>query len=200
MTVLPCSATFGADGMTLEFLILGPFGASTSMASRSRWVDVSNERCSRPSPSERTSSSPRSDRSTSCGPRIPGYRRPPGPRLRLAAPQGARRRRAADPGDAPSGYQLVLERGQVDLDRFEDHVAAARSATEEGRFAEASARLERRSRLARTGTRRCGIGVVRGADAERLNELRVAATEDLVGSQLAVGRDDLVPELKSLVA
>ena len=38
------------------------------------------------------------------------------------------------------------------------------------------------------------------ADAERLNELRAAATEDLMGSELAVGRDDLVPELKSLVA
>ncbi len=62
----------------------------------------------------------------------------------------------------PPGYQLVLERGQVDLDRFEDHVAAARSATEEGHFAEASASAPRGARaLARTGARRCRIGVVR---------------------------------------
>ena len=101
----------------------------------------------------------------------------------------------------PPGYQLVLERGQVDLDRFEDHVAAARSATEEGHFAEASARLREALALWR-GPALADVASesFARADAERLNELRVAATEDLVGSQLAVGRDDLVPELKSLVA
>jgi DNA-binding SARP family transcriptional activator len=101
----------------------------------------------------------------------------------------------------PPGYQLVLERGQVDLDRFEDHVAAARSATEEGRFAEASARLREALALWR-GPALADVASesFARADAERLNELRVAATEDLMGSELAVGRDDLVPELKSLVA
>ena len=101
----------------------------------------------------------------------------------------------------PPGYQLVLERGQVDLDRFEDHVAAARSATEEGHFAEASARLREALALWR-GPALADVASesFARADAERLNELRVAATEDLMGSELAVGRDDLVPELKSLVA
>jgi DNA-binding SARP family transcriptional activator len=101
----------------------------------------------------------------------------------------------------PPGYQLVLERGQVDLDRFEDHVAAARSATEGGRFAEASARLREALALWR-GPALADVASesFARADAERLNELRVAATEDLMGSELAVGRDDLVPELKSLVA
>ncbi len=101
----------------------------------------------------------------------------------------------------PPGYQLVLERGQVDLDRFEDHVAAARSATEEGRLAEASARLREALALWR-GPALADVASesFARADAERLNELRVAATEDLMGSELAVGRDDLVPELKSLVA
>ena len=62
----------------------------------------------------------------------------------------------------PPGYQLVLERGQVDLDRFEDHVATARSATEDGRFAEASASLREALALWRgPGARRCRIGVVR---------------------------------------
>ncbi len=101
----------------------------------------------------------------------------------------------------PPGYQLVLERGQVDLDRFEDHVAAARSATEDGRFAEASASLREALALWR-GPALADVASesFARADAERLNELRVAATEDLMGSELAVGRDDLVPELKSLVA
>ena len=101
----------------------------------------------------------------------------------------------------PPGYQLVLERGQVDLDRFEDHVAAARSATEEGRAAEASASLREALSLWR-GPALSDVASesFARADAERLNELRVAATEDLMGSELAVGRDDLVPELKSLVA
>ena len=101
----------------------------------------------------------------------------------------------------PPGYQLVLERGQVDLDRFEDHVAAARSATEEGRFAEASASLREALALWR-GPALADVASesFARADAERLNELRAAATEDLMGSELAVGRDDLVPELKSLVA
>ena len=101
----------------------------------------------------------------------------------------------------PPGYQLVLERGQVDLDRFEDHVAAARSATEEGRPAEAVARLREALSLWR-GPALADVASesFARADAERLNELRVAATEDLMGSELAVGRDDLVPELKSLVA
>jgi DNA-binding SARP family transcriptional activator len=101
----------------------------------------------------------------------------------------------------PPGYQLVLERGQVDLDRFEDHVAAARSATEDERFAVASTRLREALALWR-GPALADVASesFARADAERLNELRVAATEDLMGSELAVGRDDLVPELKSLVA
>ena len=101
----------------------------------------------------------------------------------------------------PPGYQLVLERGQVDLDRFEDHVAAARSATEEGRYAEASASLREALAMWR-GPALADVASesFARADAERLNELRAAATEDLMGSELAVGRDDLVPELKSLVA
>lgn len=101
----------------------------------------------------------------------------------------------------PPGYQLVVERGQVDLHRFEDHVAAARSATEEGRFAEASARLREALAIWR-GPALADVATetFARADAERLNELRVSATEDLMGSELAAGRDDVVPELKSLVA
>ena len=72
----------------------------------------------------------------------------------------------------PPGYQLVLERGQVDLDRFEDHVAAARSATEEGRFAEASASLREALALWR-GPALADVASesFARADAERLNEL-----------------------------
>jgi DNA-binding SARP family transcriptional activator len=101
----------------------------------------------------------------------------------------------------PPGYQLLIERGQLDLHRFEDLVASARTAIDDGRSVDASAQL------------RDALALWRGpaladlvsesfarADAEHLNELRISATEDLMGSELAAGRDDLVPELKSLVA
>ncbi len=101
----------------------------------------------------------------------------------------------------PPGYELLIERGQLDLHRFEDLVAAARRASDDGRFDEASDLL------------REALGLWRGpaladlvsesfarADAERLNEQRLSTTEDLMRSELAAGRADLVPELKSLVA
>lgn len=101
----------------------------------------------------------------------------------------------------PPGYQLLIEHGQLDLHRFEDLVASAKTSIDHERSTDASAQL------------RDALALWRGpaladlvsesfarADAERLNELRTSATEDLMGSELAAGRDDLVAELKALVA
>jgi DNA-binding SARP family transcriptional activator len=101
----------------------------------------------------------------------------------------------------PPGYQLLLKPGQVDLDRFETLVAAARLATGEGRITDASAHLREALALWR-GPALADLAneSFARADAERLNEFRISATEDLMGSELAEGRRDVVPELKSLVA
>ncbi len=98
------------------------------------------------------------------------------------------------------GYELLVPRGHRDLDRFEEHLAGARVAREEGRLDDAAASL------------RDAISLWRGpaladlvsesfarADAARLNELRIAAVEDLVEVELARGDPDLVPQLRSLV-
>ena len=44
------------------------------------------------------------------------------------------------------GYQLLIERGQLDLHRFEDLMAAARASTEDGYIDQASMQLEQHSR------------------------------------------------------
>ncbi len=100
----------------------------------------------------------------------------------------------------PPGYELVIERGQLDLHRFDDLMASARTSTEDGKLEQASEQL------------RAALALWRGpaladlvsesfarADAERLNEQRLSATEDLMRSELAAGQTDLIPELKSLV-
>jgi DNA-binding SARP family transcriptional activator len=101
----------------------------------------------------------------------------------------------------PPGYQLLIERGQLDLHRFEDLVASARSANDDERFSDASIRLREALALWRGPALADLVSEsFARADAERLNELRISATEDLMGSELAAGRDDLVAELKALVA
>ena len=181
-TVLPCSATFGANGMTLGFLILGPFevhldGEPLALGGRQQRALLAaltlraNELVS----SERLIDELWPED-------------PPDTADHLVHVYVSRLRKAlGDEGrpilvTRPPGYQLVLERGQVDLDRFEDHVAAARSATEEGRYAEASASLREALALWR-GPALADVASesFARADAERLNELRVAATEDLMG-------------------
>jgi DNA-binding SARP family transcriptional activator/streptogramin lyase len=101
----------------------------------------------------------------------------------------------------PPGYQLLIERGQLDLHRFEDLIASAATAADDERATDAIGQLREALALWR-GPALADLASesFARADAERLNELRMSATEDLMGSELAAGGDDLVAELKSLVA
>jgi DNA-binding beta-propeller fold protein YncE len=128
-----------------------------------------------------------------------------GARLRVAAaevlePERARGAAARSIVTQVPGYAMVLEPGQLDLDRFERLVAEGRRALAEGRPAEAAERL------------RAALGLWRGralADLENepfaqvslahLEELRLSALEDRVAADLAFGRQaELVPELQEL--
>jgi DNA-binding SARP family transcriptional activator/ABC-type transport system substrate-binding protein len=102
----------------------------------------------------------------------------------------------------PPGYLLRVEPGELDLDVFERALAEARERTATGEPERAAAIL------------RDGLDLWRGrplADLEfepfvrieidRLQELRLAALEELNDAELAVGRHAaLVPELESLLA
>ena len=115
--------------------------------------------------------------------------------LRKVLPEGVLRTRAP-------GYVLEVEPERVDLVRFERFVAGARHALENGHPAEASARL------------REALGLWRGpalaefrsepfgqAEAARLEELHLAAVEERIDADLALGRHaDLVGELEAHVA
>jgi DNA-binding SARP family transcriptional activator len=98
-------------------------------------------------------------------------------------------------------YQLALEPDELDRDRFERLLAEGRAALETGDNAEASDQF------------RSALALWRGAplsdlsyepfaqdEIKRLEELHVAALEDRIESELALGRHDgLVPELEALV-
>jgi predicted ATPase/DNA-binding SARP family transcriptional activator len=87
-----------------------------------------------------------------------------------------------------SGYALDVSRAEIDLARFEDLVESARDAPPDV----AAAQL------------REALALWRGepeADAARLHELRLAALEERIDAELALGSHaDLVPELQALVA
>ena len=99
------------------------------------------------------------------------------------------------------GYALTLEPDDLDRDRFERLLAEGRAALETGDHAEALDQLRR------------ALAQWRGAplsdlsyelftrdEIKRLEELHVAALEDRIEAELALGRhDELVPELEALV-
>ncbi|MFN8233511.1 MAG: BTAD domain-containing putative transcriptional regulator [Actinomycetota bacterium] len=98
------------------------------------------------------------------------------------------------------GYELAIPTGGRDLDRFEQHLAQAKTARDAGELDGAATAL------------RDALALWRGpaladlvsesfarADAARLNELRLGAIEDLVEVELARGDAGLVPQLRSLV-
>jgi DNA-binding SARP family transcriptional activator len=98
------------------------------------------------------------------------------------------------------GYLIQVAPEEVDVLVFESHCAAGRRAAEEGRHAEAAQRfraalgLWRGPALGGTGGR-----LVTG-EAVRLEEMRLAATEDRVAEDLALARhEELVSELTALV-
>jgi DNA-binding SARP family transcriptional activator len=102
----------------------------------------------------------------------------------------------------PHGYALRVERGQVDLHRFEDLVARGRDALQGGEPREAAAVLREADALWR-GAALAGLEAEPfvGPAAARLDDLRIAATELRVEADLALGRHaGLVGELERLVA
>jgi predicted ATPase/DNA-binding SARP family transcriptional activator len=102
----------------------------------------------------------------------------------------------------PVGYRLAVDPGHVDARAFEQQVGAARRALADGRLAEAA------SLLAEALGQWRGPALADVADAPfaaatitRLSELRLAALEDRIDAELALGRGaDLVPELQELAA
>jgi predicted ATPase/DNA-binding SARP family transcriptional activator len=100
----------------------------------------------------------------------------------------------------PTGYRLSLEPEEIDAWAFEVAVSAARDILAEGDSAGAAAGLRRALALWR------GPALADVADASfaaptitRLDELRLAATEDRIDADLALGRGaELVPEVEQL--
>ncbi|MFF3640705.1 ATP-binding protein [Streptomyces sp. NPDC002564] len=110
-----------------------------------------------------------------------------------------RKRLAVDIGAVPAGYRIAVEPEDVDLHRFERLAREGRRALGAGDHARAAALL------------REGLGLWRGAAladlpatpprATRLEELRLAAVQDRIEADLALGGGaDLVPELRELLA
>ena len=98
-------------------------------------------------------------------------------------------------------YGLTLEPDELDRDRFERLLAEARAALEAGDPAEASEQFRRALALWR-GAPLSDFSYERFAQDEikRLEELHIAALEDRIEAELALGHhDELVPELEALV-
>jgi DNA-binding SARP family transcriptional activator len=115
-------------------------------------------------------------------------------RLRKALGDGRLVRRAP-------GYVLRVESGELDLDRFSELVEAGEQAFAEGRAGEAATSLEKALALWRGDplANASGDGSLL-AETGRLEELRLAALEQRIESDLALGRHArLVGELEGLV-
>jgi DNA-binding SARP family transcriptional activator len=98
-------------------------------------------------------------------------------------------------------YTLALDTDELDRDRFERLVAEGRAALSEDQHAEAAEQLRRALGLWR-GAPLSDFTYERFAQEEitRLEELHVAAVEDRIEADLALGRhDELAPELEALV-
>jgi WD40 repeat protein/DNA-binding SARP family transcriptional activator len=100
------------------------------------------------------------------------------------------------------GYLLRVEPGELDLERFERLAAEGREALAAGDAVTAAASLRAAEELW-TGRPLADLEFERLAlvDAERLEELRLAAVEERIDAEIALGRHlALVPELDALVA
>jgi DNA-binding SARP family transcriptional activator/streptogramin lyase len=101
----------------------------------------------------------------------------------------------------PRGYELHLAPDQLDIARFEQRVAEGRRALEDGDAASASTLLGDALTLWR-GPALADLSQLDfvQSDVRRLEALRIAAVEDRIEADLAVGRSgELVPELEALV-
>jgi DNA-binding SARP family transcriptional activator/tetratricopeptide (TPR) repeat protein len=115
-------------------------------------------------------------------------------RLRKALGDGARIR------THPHGYEIRLDHSELDVSRFEEHLAAARAAARDGSWDTAAERA------------RAGLALWRGeplADVEsdllatrdvpRLSELRLQAVETRIDADLHLGRHrEVIGELRHL--
>ncbi|MEU7920417.1 AfsR/SARP family transcriptional regulator [Micromonospora zamorensis] len=101
----------------------------------------------------------------------------------------------------PAGYRLAVDPADVDAYRFERLAEAGRHALASGDWPRAAAVLREALELWR-GPALADVIDVAGvpAQAARLDELRLAAVEDRIEAELALGgHADLVPELRHLV-
>jgi DNA-binding SARP family transcriptional activator/pimeloyl-ACP methyl ester carboxylesterase len=101
----------------------------------------------------------------------------------------------------PPGYELRMEAGQLDLQRFEHAVGEARAAARAGLTWQAADGLREALALWR-GPPLADLAFedFLRADIARLEELRLAALEDRIDADLALGRHAELPaELESLV-
>lgn len=102
----------------------------------------------------------------------------------------------------PPGYLIQIEPGQLDLHRFERLAAEGRQALADGRANEAASTLREALALWR-GPPLADVASEPFAQGEiaRLEELRVAAVEQRIEADLALGRHaELVGELEALTA
>ncbi|MFD9950637.1 BTAD domain-containing putative transcriptional regulator, partial [Nonomuraea sp. NPDC059022] len=98
----------------------------------------------------------------------------------------------------PAGYRLAADPSQVDAHRFEKLAADGRQALGSGDARTAAAVL--REALDLWHGAPLSDAPLAGAAAARLEELRLAAVEDRVQADLALGRHrDLVAELRQLI-
>ncbi|MGH3741084.1 MAG: BTAD domain-containing putative transcriptional regulator, partial [Micromonosporaceae bacterium] len=98
----------------------------------------------------------------------------------------------------PSGYTLVASDRQLDLGRFEALVAAGRGHAGSGQSVQAAAALRTALELWRGRPLDGVASFAIGAEAERLEELRLLVFEELVDAELALGEvKQLIPDLRA---
>ena len=101
----------------------------------------------------------------------------------------------------PGGYAIRLSANELDLDRFEQLTADARAARDQRDPATAISLLRHAERLWRGGAlAELPPTPTARAEVVRLEELRLAATEQRVDAMLETGQHlELIPELEALV-
>ncbi|HKP19668.1 MAG TPA: BTAD domain-containing putative transcriptional regulator [Gaiellaceae bacterium] len=102
----------------------------------------------------------------------------------------------------PPGYELRVDPEEVDAARFEAGIGRGRRLVAAGELAGGLEALTQALQLWRgRPLAGLGLGLAAEAEASRLDELRLAALEDQIDAELALGRHGrVVPELEALAA